>query len=138
MLRAVVDANVLISAMISQAGAPARILDAWRAGAFEMIASQQLFAEVDRVLQRPHVHARVAVAAGTTVPLLHADAVVIEDPPAARVVPSDPDDDYLVALALAGGANVIVTGDKDLLEAEVGVRVMSPREFAALLETLPS
>lgn len=124
--------------MISRAGAPARILDAWRAGAFEMIASPELFAEVHRVLLRPHVQARAAVAAGTTVPLVHADAVVIEDPPAARVVPNDPGDDYLVALAFAGDAHVLVTGDKDLLDADVGVRVMSPREFSALLETLPS
>jgi predicted nucleic acid-binding protein len=60
---------------------------------------------------------------------------VVEDAPAPRVVPSDPKDDYLVALARAGGAHVIVTGDRHLLDMdELRPPALEPRAFLAVLE----
>ena len=50
----------------------------------------------------------------------------------------DPSDDYLVALARAGRAHVIVTGDAHLLEADLRPQTVPPREFLARLERLPS
>jgi len=136
-LRAVVDVNVLVSAMISPAGAPARILREWQAGAFELIVSPQLLAELERVLARPKVVARAAGAAAATVPLIKAGAALVEDPPAERLVPGDPGDDYLVALARAGRAHVIVTGDAHLLEADLRPLAVAPREFLARLADIP-
>ena len=137
MLRAVVDVNVLVSAMISPAGAPARILREWQAGAFELIVSPQLLAELERVLARPKVVARAAGAAAATVPLIKAGAALVEDPPAERLVPGDPGDDYLVALARTGRAHVIVTGDAHLLEADLRPLAVAPREFLARLADIP-
>ncbi len=52
--------------------------------------------------------------------------------------PGDPDDDYLVALAFAAEAGVIVTGDKDLLELGLErPRIVAPREFRGWLADVP-
>lgn len=63
--------------------------------------------------------------------------ILVDDPPTERLVPSDPDDDYLVALARAGRAHVIVTGDADLLEADLRPQAVLPREFLARLADIP-
>jgi putative PIN family toxin of toxin-antitoxin system len=135
-LRAVVDVNVLISAVISQAEAPAGILAEWRAGAFELVVSPQLLAELDGVLARPQILSRAADAAAATRHLIQMNALLVDDPPPERIVPGDPDDDYLVALARAAGAQVIVTGDTDLLEGDVEPPALSPRDFLERLRRL--
>ncbi len=52
-MRAVLDPNVLVSALLSPAGPPAQIFLAWDAGHFELIASPRLVAELTDVLARP-------------------------------------------------------------------------------------
>ena len=137
MLRAVLDVNVLVSATISPAGTPARILHEWRAGAFELVVSPQLLADLERVLARPRIAARAAGAAAAAVSLIRAGAVQVEDPTAERLVPDDSGDDYLVALARAGRAHVIVTGDAHLLEAGLRSPAVRPRDFLARLAEVP-
>lgn len=138
MLRAVLDVNVLVSATIVRLGAPGEIVRHWRAGAFDLVVSPTLVAELDRVLSEPRIARRVDAA---FVAVLRAeimrDARIVDDPPAERVVPRDPDDDYLVALAQAGRAHVIVTGDAHLFEADLRPRAVPPREFLARLADIP-
>ena len=138
MLRAVLDVNVFVSATIVRSGAPGEIVRHWRAGAFELVVSLTLVAELDRVLSEPRIARRVDAA---FVAVLRAeimrDARIVEDPPAERVVPRDPGDDYLVALARAGRAHVIVTGDAHLLEADLRPQAVPPREFLARLADIP-
>jgi putative PIN family toxin of toxin-antitoxin system len=139
-LRAVIDPNVLVSAWISPHGFPRRILDSADAGSFEMVVSQRLLAELASVLsrerlrrygpiERAQAHVRRAMRVG-----VH---VEIEGEPE-RVVPDDPKDDYLVALARVSGADYLVSGDPHLLEAALGesaVPVLTPRQFNELLES---
>ena len=138
MLRAVLDVNVLVSATIMRPGVPGAIMRHWRAGAFELVVSPKLVAELDRVLSEPRIARRVDAG---FVAVLRAeimrDARIVEDPPAERVVPRDPDDDYLVALARAGRAHVIVTGDAHLLEADLRPQAVPPRDFLARLADIP-
>ena len=139
MLRVVVDVNVLVSAAIRRSGVPAAILSAWRAGQFELVISDLLLAELRDVLARPHV-ARFVTRAETEelVAALELSGTFVGDPPPSeRLVPGDPDDDYLVALARAGGAQVIVTGDVHLLELDLQPPAVTPREFLVRLEQLP-
>ena len=54
-MRAVIDTNVLISALISLSGAPAAILARWRAQAFVLVMTTALFRELERVAAYPHL-----------------------------------------------------------------------------------
>ena len=137
MIRAVIDPNVLISAFVSQRGSPPdRIVRAWREGAFELIVSAHLIAELTDVLGRPKFARQAAEGrAEAYVAALAGDALTIDDPPDPPSVSPDRDDDYLFALAAAAGADVIVSGDRYLTQiSETTPRVLTPRRFAEELE----
>ena len=134
-MRAVLDPNVLISALLSPKGAPARILLAWRAGAFEMVVSEALIDETRRALDYPRLRRLVpAAAASSYVAMILESAVLGADPhPYPLMVRSrDPDDDYLLALAADAGA-LLVTGDGDLLELAGEVPIHTPASFLGLI-----
>lgn len=136
MLRAVLDVNVLVSAFLSPRGPPAAIVTAWRDGRFDLVVSPALLRELDDVSVRPHLAGRIDrhdLAASVTD--IQRNAILIDDPPPERHVPSDPDDDYLIALALTAGAHVIVTGDSDLPSLDLDrPRILTPRDFLTALE----
>lgn len=136
MTRAVLDPNVLVSAFISQrGGAPDRIVRAWREGAFELVVSPQLIAELTHVLGRPKFARQAAEGrAEAFIAALAGDALHIDDPPNPPPVSSDASDDYLFALARAAAAEVIVSGDSDLTQLiEPTPLVLTPRQFAERL-----
>ena len=133
-MRAVLDVNVIISALLAPTGSPARVVRSWLDGAFELIASDALLAELDRALSYPKVRKRVdAAEAQELVDLLRRSAEMIDDPAEAPALRSaDPGDDYLIALAAVAKA-VIVSGDRHLLVLAPRVPVWSPAEFLTLL-----
>jgi putative PIN family toxin of toxin-antitoxin system len=134
-VRAVLDPNVLISALLSREGTPARVLRAWLDGAFELIVSEQLPAELERALAYPKLRSRVTpVEAGELVELLRRAARVLSDPERPPSVHStDPGDDYLIALAEVGQA-IIVSGDGHLLGLAAQLPVFAPVDFLAQLD----
>jgi putative PIN family toxin of toxin-antitoxin system len=138
MMRAVLDANVLVSAVLSRAGLPATILVRWLGGDFELIVSPLLVDELARVLAYPKIAARVtAQDAAQFVHLLGNGAVLLDDPPDPPPVRSrDGHDDYLVALARSASA-VIVTGDADLLSLGPRIPVFTPAQFTTMLDQRP-
>jgi putative PIN family toxin of toxin-antitoxin system len=134
-VRAVLDANVIISALLSPGGSPARTLVAWSAGRYELIGSKNLLDELARALAYPKLRRRVPPdEAERVVRWLWRDATIRPDPdgvPAIRSV--DPGDDYLILLASAERA-VLVTGDDHLLRLRSLIPVASPAEFLARLD----
>jgi putative PIN family toxin of toxin-antitoxin system len=138
-MRVVLDANVLISAMLSRAGAPARILTAWIDGQFELIVSPQLVAELERALGYPKLRRRIPADDGERfVAWLTATAVMAADPDHPPLVRSrDPDDDYLIALAADQRAH-LVSGDDHLLGLTGDLPINSPSGFLALLRSVGS
>jgi uncharacterized protein len=135
--RAVLDPNVLVSAFISQrGGAPDRIVRAWREGVFELIVSPQLIAELTDVLARPKFALQAAGGrAEAYIAALADDAIQIDDPTDPPSVSPDSGDDYLLALARAARADVIVSGDSHLTQLVDPIPVvLTPREF---VEQLP-
>lgn len=133
MIRAVIDPGVLISAFIGRRGsAPDRIMRAWGEGAFELLASPHLLSELAGVLARPKFAEQAAGGrAEAYLAAIAGGAVLIEDPAEAEPVTSDPDDDYLFALARTGRADLIVSGDRHLTEVARPVPpVATPRAFA--------
>ena len=138
MLRAVVDVNVLVSALLSAKGAPGHVVRAWRDGAFELIVSSELVAELVRVAARPRLARRLdSRAVDLLAAQLRSGGISVEESPVRRIVGRDPRDDYLVVLARAGDAHVIVTGDAHLLDLEgLEPRAMTPRAFVELLDRI--
>lgn len=135
-MRAVLDTNVIVSAALTRQGAPASILRAWIDGAFDLIASPLLIAELRRVLAYPKIRRYIdAVEAAALVDLIGRHALLMNDPvndPPTRS--RDPGDNYLIALAKESRA-VIVTGDTDLLRLADRIPVTTPAEFVVRLET---
>ena len=132
-MRAVVDPNVIISAALSPEGAPARVLLAWRAGAFEIVVSPALINELRRALSYPKLRSRIDPQdAAELVEWLTRSATHTEDTDSAPLRSADPDDDYLLALAAAENA-VLVSGDKHLLALADEAPVMAPARFLELI-----
>jgi uncharacterized protein len=128
-VRAVLDPNVLISAVLSRTGAPARLLARWLGGDFELVASPALLDELARALAYPKMAARVPPAdAAAYVSLLRERAEVAPDPPDPPARSSDPGDDYLIALAEAERA-MLVSGDRHLLALAGELPALRARDF---------
>lgn len=129
-MRCVLDANVWVAALLSRNGIPARLVRMWLDGAFEVVVSPLLLAELRRVLAYPKIRTRVPKAdADAVLALIGETATLHADPsprPGART--NDPDDEYLVTLAEAARA-VIVTGDRHLLSLSGSLPVRSPADF---------
>jgi putative PIN family toxin of toxin-antitoxin system len=135
--RAVLDTNVLVSALISPGGPSAALLLELRAGAFELVVSPTLLAELGDVLGRPKFRPYVTEAeAAAYVELVRREGTIYEDPPpAGEPLSADPDDEYLLALAGAAAVDVLVSGDSHLLDLRGVVPVMTPAEFLVALAT---
>lgn len=132
-MRAVLDPNILISALLAPAGAPARIVARWLDGDFELVVSAQLIAELERALAYPKIRSRIdATAAAEFVILLRSSASLAADPPTPAPRSSDPGDDYLIALAESERA-LLVSGDRHVLELGDDLPI---RTASAFLETL--
>ncbi len=135
MPRVVVDPGVFVSALIAPKGTPAQLLDLLLEQRCELVVSPRLLAELTGVLLRDRFR-RYATAAEVRelVADLAAVATVLRDPPDPVAVTRDPNDGYLVALAVAAQADALVSGDRDLTDLEdPPVPVLTPR---ALLDRL--
>ena len=132
MKKAVLDPGVLVSALITPAGTPAKLLAATRSGSFELIVSPLLLEELRLVLRRQKFRRYVDLdAVDRYVGLLRRDAAFTDEPPGPPPIRCrDPDDDYLIALAHARAA-ALVSGDDDLLELVGQIPVFTPAEFLA-------
>jgi len=108
---------------------------AWREGACELVVSPQLIAELTAVLARRKFARQAAEGrAEAYIAALAGDALRRDDPPDPPALSPDRGDDYLIALARAARADVIVSGDAHLTElADAFPPVLTPRQFAERL-----
>lgn len=137
MWRVVLDPGVLVAALISKRGAPAQILLRWRAARFELVVSPLLLRELGKVLTRDKFRRYVSLdEAEHYVRMILRGATLVADPPDPPALTPDPGDDYLMALASAAGARILVSGDPHLTQlAEPVPPVLTPRAFLDRLET---
>jgi putative PIN family toxin of toxin-antitoxin system len=139
-IRAVLDANVYVSAAVRRDGPPGQIIERFlRGGTLEIIMSQTIVDEVLRALSYPKV--RKYIRPGLNPELWFEDIVVLSELVAFEReilgASKDPDDDKYIAAAIEGRASFVVAGDADLLELKQygGIRIVSPRMF---LDGLPA
>jgi putative PIN family toxin of toxin-antitoxin system len=130
-VRVVLDVNVLISALLSPDGAPARLLVAWLEGAFELIVSPRLRDELERALAYPKISRRIPPDdAALLLRWITEQAVAMPDPEADPPHRSmDPGDDYLIALAASADA-LLVSGDAHLIALIDRAPVMTPAQLS--------
>lgn len=137
-MRVVVDTNLVVSRTLVARGIPAQILAAWRAERFELLVSEPILEEYRRVLGYPRLrarHRRSDAQIEEIIEEFREFAVLVEPTRAIAAIADDPDDDKFLECAVAGGADVIVSGDPHLLalgEYE-GVPILRPAAFLALL-----
>jgi len=137
MIRAVLDVNVLVSALIKPNGTPGQVLDMWRAGHFLILVSEAILVELDDVLKRPRLRNKYRLADDVVSRLLRGLGrfTIAVTAGAEESAVRDSDDAKLLSCAAAGGADYIVSGDKDLLSLSEyeGVAIVTPSDFVRIL-----
>ncbi len=116
-MRVVLDTNVIVSGLL-WGGPPRRWLDLARQNTIALYTSAVLLAELAEVLAREKFTVPLVAHGLTPNGILRGYAALAQTvaaPLIARTVPADADDDAVIACALAAKANLIVTGDRDLL-----------------------
>ncbi len=142
MIRAVLDTNILISALITKKqSAPLQLYKAFTAQQFLLITSPSILTEVEDVInrekivkyhklspkQREAIIEQLLTLCYVTLESVKPDKVIIE---------RDPKDDKFLHAALEADADYIVSGDNDLLDLKEyeGIKILSPNDFLAILD----
>jgi len=116
-MQTVLDTNVVVSALL-WGGTPFKLFEMATEGKLSLYTSPALIAELREVLSRDHLARRLAnqqTAVEDAIRLYEALFIPVTPLSTPRVVPNDIDDDQVIACALAVGAQLIVSGDSDLL-----------------------
>jgi hypothetical protein len=137
-VRAILDANIYISAAIRPAGPPGRIIERLlRDAAFEVVLSPGIANEILRAFSYPKVrrHLDSKFQPEQWLEEIMLVALLVPGEYQLSGVSKDSDDDKYIAAAIEGRADFIVAGDSDLLNLKMyqGIRIVNPREFLSLL-----
>lgn len=138
-MKAVLDTNIVVASYLVPAGPPARILALWRSGAFDLLVTEPILQEHERILASPRIARRHGMSAEEITESMDGFrqyGLLIEPGEPLRVVEGDPDDDKFFEAAVAGGATYIVSRDERVLAVKEyrGIRVVSPEVFLAVVE----
>ena len=136
-MRAVLDTNVVVSGFL-WGGNPGRLLELARVGKIRVYTSAELIAELEDVLSRPKL-TRSMQAKGTSPRVVVAKwaemSEVVSPVLGVSAVPADPDDDQVLACAVAALADLIVSGDKHLLDLKQygNARIVNAAEAVTII-----
>ena len=135
-MRVVLDTNILISALITRNTPPDKLYQAWLRGEIGLVISDAQVAEIYDVLSRPRLRRFLdADEADAIAENIATRALVITELPVVNVSP-DPKDNPVLASAIAGKAELVVSGDKkhmlDLGEVE-GIPIVTARKALELM-----
>ncbi len=149
-MRVVLDSNVWVRALVSDAGPAGELVRQLRANGHSVVTSPALLVELQREMGYPRLRAAHGLADERIFSLVEevraaTEPVLLREGEVARVVASDVDDDVVVATARAGVADVICTLDRDLRHPDVvaycsghGIRVLTDVELLSLLRAEPT
>lgn len=139
-MRVVADTNTVVSGLLWQ-GSPRKVLDAARSGRIRLFTSSILLAELEDVLRRDKLSKRLNIAQVTPSELVRGYAALGRLVTPAIITPmilDDPDDDHVLACAIAAAADVITSGDRHLLSLKnyEGIEILKPTELVARISEL--
>lgn len=132
-MRVVLDANVLVSG-IFWSGTPSKILEAWMDDHFDWVVSEDVLAEYTVVLKRVSLKSKKEFPIDEWIFLIRSHTHYCEPKHRFKLC-RDPHDDKYLDLAFSGDAEILVSGDEDLLalKEKFPVKILSPKEFLKLL-----
>jgi putative PIN family toxin of toxin-antitoxin system len=117
-VRLVLDTNVVVSALV-WGGVPYKLIEAAAAGDIELVTSPALLVELRDVLGRSHLASRLAAQRSSVeqaIGFYGELAIKVSPLSTPRVVPGDVEDDHVIAAAVAGAAEMVISGDRHLLK----------------------
>jgi len=135
-MRVVLDTNVLLSGLMYPTSTPGRVVEAWATGRFDLVLSYAQLTEIARTLAYPKIRKvtrwdQATIEAFVRQLLLRAELVDTQGQPVE--VTAYPSDSPILASLTLSGADVLVTGDSDLLALRERFAIVTPVEFAARL-----
>ena len=137
-MRIVLDTNIFVSALIQSRGPSASLVDAWLDETFELVTSIDQLLELRDVLGRPSIQKRItSVEAEKLLDLIEAVAIVLRSVPSDVDLSPDPDDNPILATAIAGEADFIVSGDKGhmlTLRKVAAIPIITAREAINVIQ----
>jgi hypothetical protein len=140
MIKVVLDTNVIISGVIMDRGTTYQIIKKWENGEFEVVSSELILQEIQRVLCYPHIKNRKNLTEKRIESILNtlrAYAIITPARSEISVILEDPKDDMFIVAAIEGDAEYIVSGDHHLLDIEsfMGAKIISPSVFLQILNS---
>ncbi len=140
MLKVVIDINLFVSGVISKKGNPARLLQLWYDRAFLVVISEQMVEELRRVLRYPRIRNKYNLKdeeIEQVVGMIKKFAIVLPDIIELDVIKDDPDDNKVLACALAVKADYIISGDSHLLDLGVfeNIPIVTMKDFIDGIES---
>jgi putative PIN family toxin of toxin-antitoxin system len=134
-VRVVVDTNVLASALIRRQGVTGQVLRYLRDGRFTLIYSVPLLIELVEVLSRPYIQEKYHIQSDDITALINLIRLRGELVSPKRKIDAsrDPKDNHILEAIVEGNADVVVTGDKDLLDMKdfESIPIIRVAEFLA-------
>ncbi len=129
MLRVVIDTNIFISSFFG--GVPREIINLWKTGAITLCLSQAIVEEYIAVLNRLGLKDELEIRNLTKLFAEGYNSIFTVHTPNLHIVEDDPDDNKFLECAVALDSNVIISGDKHLLNIQkyMNIQILSPREF---------
>lgn len=141
MIKAVLDTNILVSALIMKSGKPARIFAQHRR--FRILLSEDILKEARAVLHYPRIRKKYPLteeAITLFLDSLRGYGEMITPGHVENIIQNDPPDNPVLAGAIDGQADYLVSGNLHFLDLKQygGVRMITPAQFLEILESLPA
>ena len=138
-MRILLDTNILVGALITKGTPPDQLYQRWLRGEFDLVTSVVQLAEIVNVLTRPRLRRFIrAREAEAIVGNIHTRALVLHELPSVNLSP-DPADNPILATAIAGRADLVVSGDRKhvlALEEVRGIPIVTARNALKRLGTI--
>jgi uncharacterized protein len=142
MWRVVLDTNLFVSSVLVKSGLPAQALQAWRERKFVLLVSPAIVAEIRHTLNYDRIRRKYRITdedIGDLILLLEKNGLLVDGlADTSGVIPDAPDDERILACAIDGQADLIVSGDRHLLDLEscADIPIITARDFLERLEKL--